>query len=151
MWGWGCVRRVFEVEEAAAEVVLQAGGEAVGGEEGGGGRGEVNVPEGHCGRWEVYRRLGFGWLDGWEMGARGDGSFRWIRGGGCGMCLPGSTDARLVLSQRRRLAGGSWAGPACKVHESREKKKGVEGKPVMRSDRYVKGKRSEGPGSQEVM
>lgn len=37
------------------------------------------------------------------------------------MCLPGSTDARLVLSQRRRLAGGSREGPACKVHESREK------------------------------
>lgn len=37
---------------------------------------------------------------------------------------------------------------ACKVHK-REKKKGVERKPVMRSDRYVKGKRSEGPGSQE--
>lgn len=30
-------------------MVLQAGGEAVGGEEGGGGRGEVDVAEGHGG------------------------------------------------------------------------------------------------------
>lgn len=62
--------------------------------------------------------------------------------------LLGSTDARLVLSQRRRLAGGSWAG----LQGSQEReKKGVERKPVMRSARYVKGKRSEGPGSQEAM
>lgn len=60
------MRGVFEVEEEAAEAVLEAGGEAVGGEEGGGARGEVDVAEGHGGRRDC---------DGW--GGWGMGNGRW--------------------------------------------------------------------------
>lgn len=66
------------------------------------------------------------------------------------MCLPGSTDARLVLSQRRRLAGGSLAGLQGS-RETERKKRASRGNRLTESNRYVKGKRSEGPGSQEVM
>lgn len=61
------------------------------------------------------------------------------------MCLPGSTDARLVLSQRRRLAGGSLAGLQ-RFTRDREEKKSVEGKPVDGVESLRKGEEVRGAG-----